>query len=85
MDKKTLIATAAGALVTLAVGAAFGWFTGVFERGTDALTEDQIRKVLVEENVAIINGETMTYGEALSKISTEQAVMKQALVALSEE
>lgn len=49
------------------------------EAGMDAATIAQIETVLDEKMVTTINGETKTYGEALSLISTEQAVMKNQL------
>lgn len=85
MDKKTIIATAGGALVTLIIGAVFASLMGTFERGSDALTEDSIKKVLEETLVTTINGETKTYGEALSIINEKQIVMEQALIALTED
>lgn len=80
MDKKSIIAI----VVTFFVTALCGYVLTTFKAGSTALTEEQIRKVLKEENVAIIEGETMTYGEALNKIATEQAVQRAALVALTE-
>ncbi len=81
MKKEVIIAAA----LTFAVTALGGYLLTTFEAGSDALTEEQIRKVLKEENVAIIDGQTMTYGEALNKIATEQAVQRQALSALIED
>lgn len=80
MDKKAIIAV----VVTFAVTAFMGYLLATFQAGSDALTKDQIREVLQDENVAIIDGETMTYGEALNKIATEQAVQRATLEALVE-
>ena len=80
MDKKTLLPI----VITFAVTALGGYFLSTLKAGSDALTADQIRAVLKEENVAIIEGETYTYGEALNKIATEQAVQRAALEALIE-
>ncbi len=55
MDKKTMLATAAGAAVTLLVTGIFGWVFGVFEAGaeaieagSDAATKQQIKDVMEE-------------------------------------
>ena len=80
MDKKTIIPI----VVTFAVTAFLGYLLTTFQAGSKALTADQIREVLKEENVAIINGQTMTYGEALNSIATEQAVQRATLEALIE-
>ena len=44
-----------------------------------------IREVLNESQQVDIDGETFTYGQALNKIATTQAVMVNQLEALSEE
>jgi len=80
MDKKTIIPI----VVTFAVTAFLGYLLTTFQAGSKALTAGQIREVLKEENVAIINGQTMTYGEALNSIATEQAVQRATLEALIE-
>jgi len=84
VDKKTLITTIASVTVTLLVTAIVGSLLGVFQRGSDALTEDQIKAVLKETQVTVIDGETKTYGEALSLINEEQVRMKATLEALIE-
>lgn len=90
MDKKTIIAVAGSAIVTLLVTTIIGSLLGVFARGSDALTEDKIKAVLEETMVTTINGETKTYGEALSLINSKQITleanqlsMQRALEALS--
>jgi len=81
MDKKTLIAVAASAVVTLLATTTVGWVLGVFQRGSTALTEDQIKAVM-EDVMVLDDGDS--YGKALSEIRTEQAVMKSTLEALIE-
>jgi FlaG/FlaF family flagellin (archaellin) len=85
VDKKTLLAAFVGAIVTGFAGVVLAWVFGVFSAGSDALSEAQIKKVLQETQTTVINGETKSYGEALSIISTNQAVMKATLEALTEE
>ena len=84
MDKKTLITTAGTAVVTLLVTAIVGSFLGVFDRGQQALTEDQIKAVLEETQVTVIDGQTKTYGEALSLMNERQVRMDATLQALIE-
>jgi len=66
MDKKTLIATASATVVTLVVTMLVGYVAGVFERGSDALTEDQIEKVL--ERVLVTDA-GKTYAATLSEVN----------------
>ena len=68
------------------------YLINTFTQGSDALTEDQILSVLKKGQVTYINGEKKTYGEALSGLSTNQAViiskqetMQRALEALAAE
>jgi hypothetical protein len=77
--KDKIIFGIVGALATSIVGLAVAWGAGVFKAGTNALTEDQIKSVLQETLVTTINGETKTYGEALSLLSTNQTIMKTKL------
>ena len=56
-----------------------------FQAGSDALTEAQISAVIKKEMVVDINGETYTYGQALSKIDHNLTVVQEALADLSEE
>lgn len=57
--------------------------------GADALTDDQIRAVIKSELdgalLVDINGETFTYGQALSKINHNLVVIQQSLEAISED
>ena len=78
----TVITSAVSIVGTLVLGAIVGSFIGVFERGSDALTEDQIKKVLKETLVTVIDGETKTYGEALSGISTKLTIAETRLTAM---
>ncbi len=87
MDNKTLIAVGASAIVTLLVTTIIGSLFGVFARGSEALTEDQIRAVL-EEVMVTDNGDT--YGQVLVSVNnrllvveTKLTSMQRALEALS--
>jgi len=89
IDQKTVITSAVTFAVTAAFGLFIGSIAGVFERGSEALTEDKIKEVLMEIMV-LDNGQT--YGQALSSINTTLAVTEQrlgameaALIALTEE
>ena len=66
MDKKTLIATAAATVVTLLVTMLVGWMAGVFERGSAALTEDQIEDVLRE---VLVTDSGKTYAQTLAEVN----------------
>ena len=59
------------------------------DAGDAAVTDDQIRSVIKDELAAAlvvdINGETFTYGQALSKIDHNLTVVQQSLANLSEE
>lgn len=87
MDKKTLIAVAAGAVVTLLVTTIIGSLLGVFARGSEALTEDQIKAVIKE---TLVTADNRSYGEVLVDLNNRSIVMEtkmesmeRALVALS--
>lgn len=76
METKTIVGVLVGAIVTgLAVWILNG-FTTKIDKGSAAITEEQIRAVLKAEQTTTINGVSMTYGEALSKISTNQILMQ---------
>ena len=66
MDKKTLLGTAAGVVITILVG----WFVtaqlDTFDRGAAALTEDQIKAVVLEMQKTP-GGDS--YGKALRDIN----------------
>lgn len=88
MDKKTITAVAISAAVTLLVSAFLGYFIGVFERGSAALTEDQIKAVITE---VMITDEEKTYAQTLAeinnrltKIEANQDGMQRALDILTE-
>ena len=85
MDKKTIISAILGAVITGIVMIALASFAGVFQAGSNALTEAQIKAVLKETLVTTISGEEKSYGEALSLINERQIVMEQALIALTED
>lgn len=80
MDRKQLISIVATFLVT----AVLATLLSTYQRGSQALTEDQIKDVLAETQVTVINGETKTYGEALSIINDEQVRMKATIEAFIE-
>jgi len=91
MDRKTIIATVVTFAVTAVLGLVFAAIGGVFdeeieqhERGATALTEDQIKEVLREVMVADIDGETLTYGQAFSKIDSRLRSIEGALTVLTE-
>lgn len=66
MDKKTITAVAISAAVTFLVSAFIGYFIGVFERGSDALIEDQITAAMEK---ALVTDDGMTYAQTLSSIN----------------
>ncbi len=66
MDKKTITAVAMSAAVTLLVSVFLGYFIGVFERGSDALSEDLITAVLEKE---LVTDEGKTYAQTLTEIN----------------
>lgn len=66
MDKKTLIATASATVVTLVVTMLVGYVAGVFERGSDALTEDQIEAVIKK---VLVTDSGKTYAATLSEVN----------------
>ena len=89
MDKKTITAVAMSAAVTLLVSAFLAYFIGVFERGSEAISEDQIKAVVKE---VMITDEEKTYAQTLSEINvrlaaieTSQGYMQRALEQLTEE
>jgi hypothetical protein len=47
-SKKALIMTAASTLIAVVVTGAVGWFTGVWNQGSEALARDQIEAVARE-------------------------------------
>lgn len=92
MKKEGIIGLVIGALVASVVGLLVTRTADDIEAGSDALTTQQIEAVVTEAlnaygetQTTVIGGETKTFGEALAIISTEQAVMKEALRTLAEE
>lgn len=67
MDRKTITAIAASAAITLLATTVVASFIGVFERGSDALTEDTIKEVLKE---VLMTDEGKTYAQTLVAINT---------------
>ena len=57
--------------------------------GSDAVTDDVIKSIIKTELEAAmivdINGETFTYGQALSKINHNLVVIQESLKAISED
>lgn len=80
MDKKTFVAVAIAAVVTAGLTFIVTGFLAsgqeVVEAGLDAQLETQIRAVIKEELQVDINGETKTYGQAMSLLITEVTAMK---------
>lgn len=70
MDRKTVIAIALSAIITLLATTVVGSLIGVFERGSDALTEDQIKAVLEE---VLVTDEEKTYAQTLAEINVRLA------------
>lgn len=88
MDRKTIITVASSAAITLLATTVVGSFIGVFERGSDALTEDQIKAVLEE---VLVTDEQKTYAQTLAEINlrlasieANQTGMQRALDILTE-
>lgn len=79
IDQKTIVSGIVGAVIAAVVGLGVASMAGVFQRGTDALTEDKIKEVL-KEVMVLDNGQT--YGQALSNINTTLAVTDQRLGAM---
>lgn len=70
-----------GAVAASVIMLAISWIMA----GSTALTEAQISAVIKKELVVDINGETYTYGQALSKIDHNLTVVQEALADLSED
>lgn len=79
MDKKTITAMAVSAAVTLLVSAFIGYFIGVFERGSDALSEDQIKAVLA---VALVTDEGKTYAQVLAETNNRLIAIETRLTGM---
>ncbi len=73
MDKKTITAIAMSAAVTFLVSAFIAYFIGVFERGTDALAEDQITAALEK---ALVTDAGKTYAQTLAEINDRLATIE---------
>ena len=76
MDIKTLVATASGAAVTLVVGLIIGGLLGVFNAGSDALTEEQIKKVMSE---ILVTPQGNSFGAEIDEINRRLTVMETTL------
>lgn len=63
--QEAMIATVLSVTVTLIVTMAVGWFVGVFSRGQDAASEDQIRAVVKE---MMVTDDEQSYAAALETI-----------------
>jgi len=79
----------AGAVAASIIVLLLTQFLASNKAGADALTDDRIRAIIGEElTLALtvdINGETFTYGQALSRIDHNLTVVQQSLANLSEE
>ena len=103
--KESALPAAIGAAATILVGVAITSLLGTFERGAQAADEDFIKDVIAENTVSEedirrlllesqridMDGQTLTYGQALSLINTnvievqaEQKHLKEAIEALTE-
>ena len=90
MTKTWAITTAAGVVLTMIVTALVTRVLTTYERGEAALTVDQIKVVLESEGLTTeaikdavassmttdIDGQTLTYGQALSKIDRQLAILE---------
>ncbi len=74
-EHKAIFGNIATALVTAAILGIAGWAMGVFEAGSVAIDKEQIRSVMEEVMKTTINGETKTYGEVLSILSTNDTTI----------
>ncbi len=85
MNIKTIAAVAVAAIATFLVTYFLTVGTNVVEAGLDAKTKDQIREVLREEMTVDIDGETKTYGQVLSSLHTDMAVLNATVAILIED
>lgn len=81
MDK-ALINNVLTAVVTAAILGVLGWAMGVFERGTDAISEDQI--IAVVEAIMVTDA-GKTYKARLAEVDIELAVVETRLVAAAKD
>lgn len=72
MDQKVIINNVLTAVVTAAVLGVLGFFMGVFEKGAEAISEDQIEAVLKK---VLVTDTGDSYGHALSTLATNDAVI----------
>ena len=86
MDKKLSVGGIIGAVVTAIAILLSQKFVNSAEdtiaKGRNADLVSDIEAVLVARDKVVINGETLTSAEALSKIATEQEVLKRQMQAL---
>lgn len=81
MDK-ALINNVLTAVVTAAILGILGWAMGVFERGSDAISEDQI--IAVVEAIMVTDA-GKTYKARLAEVDIELAVVETRLVAAAKD
>ncbi len=67
MDSKAIMSNVAVAVITAILMGALAFFAGVFERGAEAMTEDQIEAV-IERVLVTDTGDT--HAAALANINT---------------
>ena len=72
VDKSQIQSNVITAVITAAALGILGFFMGVFEKGAEAINEDQIEAVLSR---VLVTDSGETYGAALSSISTTQATI----------
>ena len=85
MDKKVIISTTVGVIITLVVTLFFTRGEDVVQAGINAKTAETIREVLKEEMQVDINGETKTYGQVLSSLHTKVTANEATLNVLIED
>ncbi len=73
MDTKAIVASTVSALVTAAALGIVGFFVGVFERGAEAMTEDQIEEVIKK---VLVTDSGMTHAAALADINMSLSSME---------
>jgi len=82
MDQKTLISNVVTAVVTAVVLGTFGWASGVFSAGQDALTEQQIKDV-IKQVLILDSGDT--YAATLDSIDKAVGEINVSIGAIKED
>ena len=74
-EMNPIVSNVVTAVATAGVLGLFAWGAGVFNAGSDAIDKEQIRTVMEEVMQTEIDGETKSYSEVLSVLSTNDAVI----------